>query len=324
MKKTRYLKVDPQHPQQEIITLAAEYIQAGELVAFPTETVYGLGADAFQPAAVEKIFLAKGRPPQNPLLVHISSLSQVGLVAAEINPRAEKLMHRFWPGPLSIILPARPEVPAIVRGGQRGVGLRMPDHPVALALIEAAGPLAAPSANLYGRPSPTNAEHVRHDLDGRIALVLDAGATGTGLESTLIDVSGPMARVLRLGGITIEELEECLEEKLALMMEEGPAYAISVRVILSEDQEDFTAKQKEMVSQGVSWGLVGCEDVPLAPEAERIFRLQSGPRGSNLYAIVREAEQAGIKTLLFVPLDPQRVGKAIMDRLRRASGTGLE
>lgn len=320
--KTNYLRVDASNPEPEIIAAAVHILRAGELVAFPTETVYGLGADAFQPEAVAKIFLAKGRPAEHPLLVHISQPQQVERLAKEIPAGAKKLMQHFWPGPISLILPAVAQVPGIVRGGRDGVGLRMPDHPVALALIDAAGPLAAPSANLYGRPSPTCAQHVRQDLDGRIAMVLDAGATGSGLESTLVDFSVKPARVLRWGGIRPDELEACLGEKLT-----GPSadadksYQTRVEVVLSVDQEDFWNRQNALIDSGQPWGRVDLESTRMPAETcpGMIFKLKMSQRGDNLYAILREAEEKNLATLLFAPLDVQTVGQALIDRLRRAA-----
>lgn len=320
--KTSYLQVDASKPEPEVIAAAANLLRIGELVAFPTETVYGLGADAFQPEAVEKIFLAKGRPAENPLLVHISQLKQLEHLAKAIPAGAQKLMQRFWPGPISLILPAVAQVPAIVRGGREGVGVRMPDHPVARALIDAAGPLAAPSANLYGRPSPTCAQHVRQDLDGRIAMVLDAGATGSGLESTLVDFSVKPARVLRWGGVRPDELETCLGEKLI-----GPAvdadksYHTRVKVVLSMDLEDFVNIQNALINSGQPWGRVDLESAGMPEEQGSgvTFRLKYSLRGDNLYAIIREAEEKSLETLLFAPLDVRAVGQALIDRLRRAA-----
>jgi len=319
--KTSYLRVDAWNPEPEIIASAGRILRAGELVAFPTETVYGLGADAFQPEAVAKIFLAKGRPAEQPLLVHISQPQQAERLAKEIPAGAKKLMERFWPGPISLILPAVAQVPAIVRGGRDGVGLRMPDHAVALALIDEAGPLAAPSANLYGRPSPTCAQHVRQDLDGRIAMVLDAGATGSGLESTLVDFSVRPPRVLRWGGVRPEELETCLGEIL-----EGPSvdleksYQTRVKVVLSVDREDFMNRQNALIQSGQPWGRVELESsgMPVLPLPGITFKLKLSLRGDNLYAILREAEGKSLETLLFAPLDVRTVGQALIDRLSRA------
>lgn len=322
MGTTRYMQVNALNPEPHIIELAAQIIKAGELVAFPTETVYGLGADAFQPAAVRKIFEAKGRPPENALLVHISNLSQVHRLAAEVSGTAKKLMDRFWPGPLSIILPSLPSVPEIVRGGQTGVGLRMPSHPVALALIEATGPLAAPSANLYGRPSPINANHVKQDLHDKIAAILDAGDTGAGLESTLIDLTTGDCKILRRGGISVSVIEEFLDKKIEVMGTGAlPRYKTKVQVILSENEADFEAKLQTFRTQGRVLGVVHTDDTNwhTIEGISRVFSLNISGQGITLYSILRDAEQDGINTLLVAPIDPQQAGAAMMDRLWRAA-----
>jgi len=322
MGTTRYMQVNALNPEPHIIELAAQIIKTGELVAFPTETVYGLGADAFQPAAVRKIFEAKGRPPENALLVHISNLSQVHRLAAEVSGTAKKLMDRFWPGPLSIILPSLPSVPEIVRGGQTGVGLRMPSHPVALALIEATGPLAAPSANLYGRPSPINANHVKQDLHDKIAAVLDAGDTGAGLESTLIDLTTGDCKILRRGGISVSVIEEFLDKKIEVMGTSAlPRYKTKVQVILSENEADFEAKLQTFQTQGRVLGVVHTDDTNwhTIEGISRVFSLNISGQGITLYSILRDAEQDGINTLLIAPIDPQQAGAAMMDRLWRAA-----
>lgn len=319
MAKTQYWQVDARNPEPEVIALAARCIKAGELVAFPTETVYGLGADAFQPQAVEKIFLAKGRPPENPLLVHVSDMTQIERLSAAVPDTARKMMDRFWPGPLSIILPARPEVPDIVRGGGRGVGLRMPSHPVALALIKATGPLAAPSANLYGRPSPTSARHVEQDLDGKIAAVLDAGDTGAGLESTVIDLTGNNCRVLRRGGTSVAALEEFLGMKVDVAGAELPHYKTTVQVILCNDQEDYNIKLEALLKQGMALGVVHIKDCSQhkIETGKPNFNLSISGHGTGLYSIIREAEGTGLEALLIAPFDREQAGEALMDRLRR-------
>ncbi|WP_127581047.1 L-threonylcarbamoyladenylate synthase [Paenibacillus koleovorans] len=193
---------------------AGRLLAAGETVAFPTETVYGLGADATNTAAVEAVFQAKGRPSDNPLIVHIADWAQLDGLVAEVSDTARRLMARFWPGPLTLVLPVRPgAVSPRVTAGLDTVAVRMPAHPVALALIRAAGcPVAAPSANRSGRPSPTLAAHVREDLDGRIAGLVDAGPTGVGLESTVAEVIGDSVHVLRPGGVTAAEMQAALPD----------------------------------------------------------------------------------------------------------------
>jgi L-threonylcarbamoyladenylate synthase len=194
-----------EHP---IIQAAAQLVRDGKQVAFPTETVYGLGADARNTAAVEGIFQAKGRPADNPLIVHISHVDQLASIVSSVDPVSRKLMDAFWPGPLTLVLPAAAgAVSPRVTAGLATVAVRMPAHPTALSLITAAGcPLAAPSANRSGRPSPTRAEHVRDDLDGRIEAIIDAGPTGVGVESTVVEVVDDVIHILRPGGITYDQL----------------------------------------------------------------------------------------------------------------------
>ncbi|HSR53118.1 MAG TPA: L-threonylcarbamoyladenylate synthase [Acidobacteriota bacterium] len=215
--KTQVLKVggDPLH--DEAVARAAELLRRGQVVAFPTETVYGLGGDATSAEAVEKIFQAKQRPADNPLIVHVAEAEQLeGLVeqgAGRVLRRARRLAEAFWPGPLTLVVPARPALRRSCCRGLDTVAVRLPDHEVARALIRRAGrPLAAPSANLSGRPSPTSAAHVAHDLGGRIPLILDAGPCRVGLESTVLDISGQEVSLLRPGAISASQIAERLGE----------------------------------------------------------------------------------------------------------------
>ena len=199
--QTQLLPVTPEN-----IALAGKLIREGQLVAFPTETVYGLGANALDADAVSRIFEAKGRPGDNPLIAHISAMEQLDpLIAAEPGENARRMMDAFWPGPLTMIFPRSEKVPLTVTAGLDTVAVRFPAHPAARALIDAAGcPIAAPSANRSGRPSPTTARHVLEDMDGRVPLILDGGACDVGLESTVVDMTGPEPRILRPGGVTRE------------------------------------------------------------------------------------------------------------------------
>lgn len=208
--RTLRLKVDAESPDAEIIEQAATILRGGGTVAFPTETVYGLGANALDANAVAKIFAAKERPSWDPLIVHVASFEMVSLVAGE-RPAILKSLAHFMPGPLTVLLPRRPEVPTAVTAGRDKVAVRIPRHPVALALIRAAGvPLAAPSANRFSRPSPTTADHVLEDLDGRIDAVLDAGPTALGVESTVLDVTLSPPMLLRHGGLSREQIEAAI------------------------------------------------------------------------------------------------------------------
>jgi L-threonylcarbamoyladenylate synthase len=204
---TDVLPLDAAAPDPASIAVAAARIRAGELVAFPTETVYGLGAHALDATAVARIFAAKGRPADDPLIVHVTGPEGVAALVASVPPVVDVLAARFWPGPLTLVLPRGPRVPTLVTAGLDTVAVRVPAHPVARALLAAAGvPVAAPSANLFSRPSPTTAAHVLEDLDGLIDLVLDAGATTIGLESTVVDLATPRPRVLRQGAVSVEAL----------------------------------------------------------------------------------------------------------------------
>src|SRR5436853_1829526 len=200
---TQVIQVNPDRPDAQAIAQAAAIIHEGGLVAFPTETVYGLGAAAMSEQAVRRIFAAKGRPADNPLIVHISNRAMLDLVAADVSDQAEALIDRYWPGPLTLVLKRKPEVAVSVSAGLPTVAVRMPNNPIALALIRAAAtPIAAPSANRSGRPSPTSAAHVLADLAGRIEMILDGGATNIGIESTVLDMTGDVPMVLRPGWIT--------------------------------------------------------------------------------------------------------------------------
>ncbi len=204
-------QVSAEHPQEAAIAEAAEVLRRGGLVALPTETVYGLGANALEAGAVQAIFAAKERPPRNPVIVHVADAEAARAWAAAWPERAGQLAERFWPGPLTLVLPKRPVVPDIVTAGGATVGLRVPAHRVALALLKAADvPIAAPSANRSSRVSPTTAAHVLADLEGRIDMILDAGPTSGGLESTVLDLTVEPPRVLRPGLVSVAQLEEVI------------------------------------------------------------------------------------------------------------------
>ncbi len=205
---------------------AAELIRAGELVAFPTETVYGLGANALDPVAIEKIYAAKGRPPTSPLIVHVDSIEMARSLVREWPEQAELLARRFWPGPLTLVLPKQPRVPDRVTAGLDTVGIRVPANPIALALIkEAAVPVAAPSANRFAELSPTTAQHVRDSLGDRVAMILDGGPTNVGIESTVLSLAGPHAVLLRPGMVSREQIEELIGPVEIQRAPTGPAHA---------------------------------------------------------------------------------------------------
>ena len=211
MRKTEHLTIEKPDVQDSGIQRAAAILRDGGLVAIPTETVYGLAADALNPQAVGRIFEAKGRPSDNPLIVHIAHLEHITNVARTVPESADKLAKAFWPGPLTMVLPKASGIPDKTSGGLDTVGIRLPSHPVARAVIEAAGvPLAAPSANLSGCPSPTTASHVLADMEGRIEAVLDGGPCGVGVESTVLSLAGKRPLLLRPGGVTPEQIESVI------------------------------------------------------------------------------------------------------------------
>ncbi|HEY4255400.1 MAG TPA: L-threonylcarbamoyladenylate synthase [Chlamydiales bacterium] len=204
------------------IETAIQLLKSGEPVAMPTETVYGLAAPLFNAEAVRKVFVLKGRPLDNPLIAHVSSLTMVDLIAENLPPSFYRLASHFWPGPLTLIVPRRKEVPEIVSAGHPTIAVRMPSHPLALQLIEGIGPLVAPSANLSGKPSPTTAAHVLEDLEGRLSAILDGGACSLGIESTVLSLVHVVPTLMRPGSIRKEELEAVLGQTIALSKKEGP------------------------------------------------------------------------------------------------------
>jgi len=320
-----------QEATPEAVTRAAEVIRAGGLVAFPTETVYGLGADALSPTAVARIFQAKERPRGNPLIVHVTDVTALDEVAVRAPDRAREVLARFWPGPLTLVLERAPAVPLITTGGLDTVAVRAPAHPVAQALIRAAGrPLAAPSANRSGRPSPTRAQHVLEDLGGRIELILDGGATPVGLESTVLDMTTEPPTLLRPGGVTLEQLEAHLGRvRLATSDDEAAGrspglrfrhYAPRAKVVLIE-----AGTGEEAV---VSW-LDGGKSVALMVQRPVGFeraglRVRPMPVDLKAYAhelfdVLRELDATGVDAIFVEGIAEVGLGRAIMDRLRRAA-----
>lgn len=327
---TQYFKVDPDHPDLNAIQKAVHYLNREELVVFPTETVYGVGALVQSPAAVGRIFTAKERPPKSPLLVHISRMEQALELVLSFPPEARRLAEACWPGPLSLILPTRESVPEIVRGGSPTVGLRMPSHPVARLLIDASGPLAATSANLSGRPSPVSADDVKADLDGRVSAVLDAGPTGSGLESTVLDLSGPDYCILRLGGVTVEEIEDLLGKKVKVVAQsqaETDHYKIGIPVMTSKNEEDFSILLHKLVDSGGRVGIVYNDYMP-GPSVDpqltgsiTYYNVSLKAGSGGIYTILRQAEQRGLSILLFAPLpdNPGGIALSIIDRINAAA-----
>jgi L-threonylcarbamoyladenylate synthase len=325
----RRLAVDPSAPDERALGRAGEVLRAGGLVAFPTETVYGLGAHALDPDAVGRIFAAKGRPLDNPLIVHLAAVTDLERVTAEVTPLARSLAERYWPGPLTLVLHAADEVPRVTRGGLTTIAVRMPDHPVALGVIRAARvPVAAPSANRSGRPSPTTAAHVIEDLGDAVDLVVDAGPCVIGVESTVVDARGERPVVLREGWVTREDLEVATRpgpDAPAPDLRSSPGtryrhYAPRCAVVIappggaSEVAAAHAARGRRVgiVSRGsVPDGAVGIATFGSAEELAAV-----------LYRAFRDAEGADLDVLVVEAVDEHGVGRAVMDRLRRAAGAG--
>jgi L-threonylcarbamoyladenylate synthase len=323
---------------------AAELIRVGEAVAFPTETVYGLGANALSSEAVQKIFQAKGRPSDNPLIVHIADREQLNGLIGQMPEKAEKLMNAFWPGPLTLIFPRKEGIAPEVTAGLESVGIRMPDHPVAQQLIKAAGlPIAAPSANRSGRPSPTTAEHVLEDLNGKIAGVVDGGPTGVGVESTVLDITVDPPVILRPGGVSKERLEEVIGpveiDRGLLTLDERPKapgmkythYAPQgeMWLITAPKVEQQTSIIRRLLGQakeqGQKVGILATEESKnLYPEADYVVacgrREEPETIARNLYDALRSFDHHQINYILSESFPTQGVGAAIMNRLAKAAG----
>ncbi|MGE5396001.1 MAG: L-threonylcarbamoyladenylate synthase [Chitinophagales bacterium] len=316
--------MDKDNPESEIIETAAELIIRGELVAFPTETVYGLGGNGLDEHIVAKIFKVKGRRPDNPLILHVYSREQALSLVQGLDQEAELLMDTFWPGPLTLVAPSREKVPEIVRAGRRLASVRMPDHPVALALIKRAGvPIAAPSANLSGRPSPTNAWHVREDFEGQISAILDGGPTGWGIESTVLDISYKPYKVLRPGAVSIEQLNALLSTPVQLG--EGVATALhyqpKARVLAIEKGTKIQELTAQMLSNGNKVGIVIMPEENIPQGLNMIVKIYGGAEeyGKRLYDIFRTADQENIDVILMELPEEVGLGAAVADRIRKAA-----
>ena len=314
------------------IRRAAALLRAGELVAFPTETVYGLGADALNGEAAARIFAAKGRPADNPLIAHIAGESGLaGLIAGEPCACARKLMRAFWPGPMTLIFPKSPRVPREVTAGLDTVSVRMPSHPVARALIRAAQtPIAAPSANRSGRPSPTTAAHVLEDMEGRIPLILDGGPCEVGLESTVVDVTGARPRILRPGGVTLEMLEGVVGD---VDVDEGVLHQLQA----GSQARSPGMKYKHYAPKGevtIVTGPRAAQEIARLYDAadgraailafsqadygaRRVYRLKNAP--GELFAALRQLDEDGMETIYAEDVPTTGVGLAVMNRLMRAA-----
>lgn len=343
--KTIMQTINPESFRDEELEEACRILQKGGLVAFPTETVYGLGGDAMRPEASAKIYAAKGRPSDNPLIVHIADMDALEDIAQSVPEAAVKLADHFWPGPLTMIFPKKEAVPKSTTGGLETVAVRMPSHPVARALIRESGVyIAAPSANTSGRPSPTKAEHVKEDLDGRIDMILDGGAVGIGLESTIVDLSTGVPTILRPGYITREMLEDVLGEvqvdPAILSQKMNPNivakapgmkyrhYAPKGQMTIIEGEsgkvvDEINRLVKEKTDEGCSVAVIATEETKDAYACANVrsvgSRATEGSIAAGLYDILREMDHIGAEYIYAESFEKDTLGKAIMNRMLKAA-----
>lgn len=342
-------KIDKDNIDYSVMEMAGEILRRGEMVAFPTETVYGLGANALDESASAKIYEAKGRPSDNPLIVHISKEEQLKPLVKEIPEKARLLMEKFWPGPLTLIFKKKDTVPDGTTGGLDTVAIRMPDNAVALAMIDAAKvPIAAPSANTSGRPSPTTANHVMDDMNGRISMILDGGAVGIGIESTIVDVTGEIPMILRPGYINKNMLEKVVGEVaidkaiLGPMDENSHPKAPGMKYKHYAPKADFTMydgdienvikainkRAKDYIDKGYTVGII-CSDETRQRyqygDVESIGTRQNEITIShNLYRILRDFDDKEVDYILGETFNTKELGGAIMNRLLKAAGYQVE
>ena len=343
---TKLIKIeDTKQIQDEELAEAAQILRDGGLVAFPTETVYGLGANALDEAAAKKIYAAKGRPSDNPLIAHISCLEELKPLVAYIPETGRKLAEAYWPGPLTMVFPKSDIVPYGTTGGLDTVAVRMPSDPVANRLIRLAGvPVAAPSANTSGRPSPTTAQHVWQDMEGKIEMILDGGPVGIGVESTIVDVSGDVPTLLRPGAITMEMLRETVGRveidpaiqapPSADLRPKAPGmkyrhYAPHADLQLVEGETDRVVETindlvKEKLAEGKMVGVI-CTDETRAryPQGEVRsvgLRAKEETIAHNLFAVLREFDDLKVDCIYSESFSKDHLGQAIMNRLTKAAG----
>ncbi len=310
----------------ENILYAAELIKVGELVAFPTETVYGLGADGLNPIAVAKIFEAKNRPSFNPLILHVSTFEQLENICFVDNENIQKLIAEFWPGPLTLVIPKKDIVPEIVTAGNETVAVRMPNHPVALALInKARTPIAAPSANKFGMLSPTSASHVEKQLKDRINLILDGGESNVGLESTIIEVKEDQINLLRPGGLAVEEIEEIVGKvnqfNIPKVIPNSPGqlpFHYSTQIPLKIISKNTFEELKE---EKVGIIVFKENDYDFDFSEIKVLSHKGDLReaSANLFKYLHELDVMDLDLILVEPVSKIGLGKAIMDRLEKAS-----
>lgn len=347
--KTRVLKLKQENIDSSLLSEAGNVLQSGGLVAFPTETVYGLGGDGLREEVARKIYGAKGRPSDNPLIVHVGKLEDVDVIAQNIPKQARTAMKAFWPGPLTVILEKKEIVPDSTTGGLQTVAVRMPDNPITLSLLRQTGVfMAGPSANSSGKPSPTTAQHVLDDLDGKIDMILDGGAAGLGIESTIVDFTVETPTILRPGFITAEKLSQVLEQQVDIdpsITEEGMIeqvkpkapgmkykhYAPKANLILVEgpDMEKVIKKVQKLVLQAKEQGhtvgvMTTVENENQYPMADNIksagSRKEDATVAAGLYRILREFDESDVDIIYSESFLQGELSQAIMNRLLKAAG----
>ena len=338
------IRMDPEHIDREAVREAGEILKAGGLVAFPTETVYGLGGDALDEKAAEKIYEEKGRPSDNPLIVHIAEISALDKIVTKVPEKARKLAEKYWPGPLTMIFNKNSIVPYGTTGGLETVAVRMPDHPVALELIRnGGGYVAAPSANTSGRPSPTCSLHVEEDLTGKIEMILDGGPVGIGLESTIVDFTEEIPTILRPGYINQEMLEQVIGP---VQMDKGliasdssvrpkaPGmkyrhYAPKADLLVVEGtpekvQEKIRQLTQEKVREGFQVGIIATDEsadgYPQGLVKSIGTRKDEESIARHLFGVLREFDDCGVSYIYSEAFDTPQMGQAIMNRLLKAAG----
>ncbi len=344
--ETKIIKIDRKNPEKELLAEAGRLLREGALVAFPTETVYGLGGNGLQGDVAARIYAAKGRPSDNPLIVHIAEIEALKVLAVDIPPLAYKLAERFWPGPLTMILKKSAVVPYTTTGGLDTVAIRMPSDEIAREIIRISGTyIAAPSANLSGRPSPTKAEHVIEDLSGRIEMIVDGGASDIGLESSIIDLSGDVPVILRPGFITKEDFEQVAAEVeydqavLAAKLQDSVVakapgmkyrhYAPKGQITIVEGESEEVVKKINTLTvmqeaKGVRTAVLCAEETKKQYVCSHIFSLgslkQEKEIPAHLFAVLRQLDTEQMDVIYSESFENTRLAKAIMNRLRKAAG----
>lgn len=342
---TKILKLNPQDFKIEDINIAARVLKDGGTVVFPTETVYGLGANALDPDAVRKIFIAKGRPADNPLIVHIWNIEQIEELVSQIPSTFYVLAERFWPGPLTLVMKKSFKVPDIVTAGLDTVGIRMPNHPIALALLmEACVPVSAPSANISGSPSPTRAEHAINDLNGKVDVIIDGGICSVGLESTVVDITGEVPVLLRPGGVTAEQIKlalgeiiidkfvyDKLNDKTEIPKSPGVKYkhyspkaeVILVDGFIDKVVEEINRQAKVLINNGKKVGIMATEQTKFSYPYEMVISVgdRDNPEtiASNFFNLLRYFDELGVDVILIEGIDRRGIGMAIMNRMIKSA-----